>query len=233
MQILKTYAEECGISLDERMLADFETYAALMLDWNTRLNLTAITDREGIIVKHFLDSLLLLRALDLPGNASLIDVGTGAGFPGVPLKIVRPDLELTLLDSLQKRVRFLQELSDVLGQQNRVLHGRAEERGRDPGMREGFDIATARAVAALPVLCEYCLPFVRVGGTFAALKGWDVDEEARGAANALKLLGGEVVGIRRFTLPLDNRRSIVLVRKRSQTPPKYPRISAKIKGAPL
>lgn len=226
-------AAEYGVSLPAGAENQFLLYQELMLAWNEKINLTAITDPEGILHKHFLDSLLPLAALALADGASLIDVGTGAGFPGVPLKIARPDISLTLLDSLRKRTDFLRELSRELGQDNHIVHGRAEQLSRDPLFRERFDIATARAVAALPALCEYCLPYVKPGGRFIALKGPDAGEEAEHSRAAIRLLGGELAEIKTFTLPGGDRRSIVTVKKISQTPTKYPRTGVKISKSPL
>lgn len=231
--LLNQHATAYGFTLSPQMRADFDTYAATLLEWNEKINLTAITQPEEIAVKHFLDSILLLKAVDMPERATLVDVGTGAGFPAIPLKIVRPDLRVTLLDSLNKRVSFLAEVSRLLGQDNTAIHGRAEELGRDARLRERFDFATARGVAALPALCEYCLPFVKVGGIFAALKGPDVHAEIGGAKSALKLLGGEIAEIKEFDLPQGNKRAIVCIKKISQMSPKYPRASVKITKKPL
>lgn len=233
MERLRGYAGEYGLVLSDEMLAHFECYMRLLLDWNKKMNLTAITEPQEVIVKHFLDSLLLFQALSPEMGASMIDVGTGAGFPGIPAKIYRADLKLTLLDSLRKRVGFLQTVSEELGQDNRCVHGRAEELGRESSFREQYDLATARAVAALPALCEYCLPLVKPGGCFVALKGLEVEAECEQAAGALKLLGGALEHIHRFQLPEDYGRSLVVIRKVSQTPPKYPRIAAKITKNPL
>lgn len=231
--MLGQYAGEYGIELPAGALERFELYAKMLLEWNEKINLTAITLPEEIAVKHFLDSLLLLKAVDIPENSAIIDVGTGAGFPGVPLKIARPDLRLTLLDSLNKRVTFLSELSSALGQDNRVIHGRAEQCGREDGLRENFYLATARGVAALPALGEYCLPFVAPGGVFAAMKGPDVEPEAEAAQNAFSLLSAEIIEIKRFILPEDQRRTVVQVKKISQLSPKYPRTAVKITKTPL
>lgn len=233
MERLRNDAEQYGIFLDGRMLRDFETYEAILLEWNKKMNLTAITGHEEILAKHFLDSLLLWKAISLEEGAAVIDVGSGAGFPGVPLKILRPDLRLTLLDSLGKRVSFLRAVSDLLGQDNLCIHGRAEVLGRDPDHRERYDLATARAVAALPVLCEYCLPFVRLGGRFAAMKGGEVEGELAAAQNAISLLGGEVEAVRRERLPGGDARTVLVVGKRSQIPSKYPRTAAKMTKSPL
>ncbi len=231
--LLQSAAAEYGISLSEEMLRLFSDYASLLVAWNENVNLTAITDGEGIAVRHFLDSLLLLPALSPKEGASLIDVGCGAGFPSLPLKIARGDLRVTLLDSLGKRVRFLEELCGRLALPAACFHLRAEEGAKRPELREAFDYATARAVAALPALCELCLPFVSVGGTFAAMKGPGAPEELEAAGGAIRLLGGEVEGVREFTLPDESRRNVILIRKISHTPPKYPRAFAKISKSPL
>lgn len=229
---LKTDAETIGIPLTDQMLSQFEQYCDLLLDWNQRMNLTAIREPEAVAVRHFADSLTLLACCPIRQGATVIDVGTGAGFPGVALAIARPDLNLTLLDSLNKRLIFLQELTNQIGVQSELVHSRAEEAGRGT-LREQFDIATARAVAPLNLLCEYCLPFVRVGGTFAAMKGPDVEEELDGALRAVELLGGKVEKISPFTLSDGSGRTVILIKKRSHTPSKYPRHGAKISKSPL
>ena len=221
-----------GFELTARQLEQFDQYAQFLVEYNEKVNLTAITDPEGIEVKHFLDSLMLLKAVELPEGASVIDVGTGAGFPSVPAKIVRDDLRLTLLDGLNKRIVFLGELSRRLGQENTALHARAEEAARGE-LREQFDLATARAVADLRVLAEYCLPFVKVGGCFAALKGGDIEEELDEAKYAVRQLGGKVESVEKFDLPGGLSRSIVVIRKVKPTPAKFPRPSGKIKKNPL
>lgn len=222
-----------GIELDGEMLGRFSTYADFLVEYNERVNLTAITDPDGIAAKHFLDSLLLLRAVEIPQGARFIDIGSGAGFPGVPVKIVRGDISLTLLDSLQKRVLFLQALSGRLTLDFDALHQRAEEGARGPALREQFDVAASRAVAALPALCEYCLPFVKPGGVFAALKSRGAPEEAEMARHAISELGGRLEGIKNYHLPDSSERSILIVKKISHTPSKYPRVSAKIAKNPL
>ncbi len=233
-QRLQTLAQQYALpALTGQMLAQLDQYAQLLVEWNQKINLTAITDPEGILIKHFLDSLLLLHA-GIPQNAALIDVGTGAGFPSLPVKIARPDLPLTLLDSLNKRVTFLQTACAQLGlKQTRCIHSRAEEGGRTPALREKFDIATARAVANLQELSEYCLPYVKVGGIFAALKGFEIEQELAQAQKAISTLGGQIEQIKKFELPGDQKRSIVIIRKISQTATKYPRPSAKIAKTPL
>lgn len=234
MKNLQQYAAAYGLELDAAMLDAFGAYETLLLEWNQRMNLTAIVSHEDILIKHFLDSIVPMQFLDLPLSAAVLDVGTGAGFPGVPLKILRPDIALTLLDSLQKRVHFLQELSVALGQaDNRCLHGRAEELGKNSAYREQFYLVTARAVASLPVLCEYCLPFVAKGGVFLAMKGKEVEHELEQSQRAIALLGAKLEQVHNIALPNDNERNLILVRKISQTPTKYPRNNRKIAKSPL
>ena len=217
---LTTVTDGFKTKLDDEMLQRFEIYFKLLVEWNEKMNLTAITDEHGVAVKHFADSLTLYNFVDVKKNASIIDVGTGAGFPGVVLKIARPDIKLTLLDSLNKRLTF--------------LDSRAEEGGKDKLYREKFDIVVSRAVARLNVLCEYCLPYVKVGGLFVAMKGPNADEELDGAENALKLLGGKVEKVHKFNLPSDEgERTIIVIKKVKPTPKQYPRISGKIKSQPL
>lgn len=233
------YAAEIGVELTAEMADKYATYATLLAEWNQKMNLTAITDAEGMLVKHFLDSLTAIPLLP-DGACSLIDVGTGAGFPGVPMAICRPDIRLTLLDSLQKRLTFLDTLCRELGVKVTLIHARAEDGGRKPDLRERFDVATARAVAALPVLSEYCLPFVKPGGLFIALKGPDADKEMEQARRAIGLLGGRIADDRVWQLPVDPaytgekaERRLLLIDKIAPTPPNYPRPSAKIAKSPL
>ena len=202
-----------------------DRYAHLLVEYNKVMNLTGITDPMGISEKHFLDSLLIFRYCLVPEDARVIDVGTGAGFPGVPMKIYRPDLQVTLLDSLMKRVKFLEEVSaDTL--EMICIHARAEDGGRDKNLREQFDIAAARAVAALPVLAEYCLPYVKVGGKFIAMKG--PNENIDEGRNAVEILGGKISDIHEYSLPCGDKRVIVVIEKISATPTKYPRAGAQI-----
>lgn len=231
--LLQTYAENLGIQLNDRQLEQFDLYAETLVEWNQKMNLTAIKEPKEIVIKHFVDSLTLLTAIELPQNAKVIDVGTGAGFPSVPIKIVRPDIQLTLLDSLNKRVTFLKELSTVLEQENECIHFRAEEAGKNAKYREQYDLATARAVAHLRELSEYCLPFVKVGGTFAAMKGGNVDAELGESKKAIQLLSGGTAKVKPLQLPDESKRSIVLIKKISQNATKYPRPSAKIAKNPL
>ena len=182
-----------GFPLSAVQAQQFEQYYTILLDWNQRMNLTAIEDAEDVVYKHFLDSVLTLQVTGPLAGKQLIDVGTGAGFPGVPLKIMTPTLELCLFDSLQKRIHFLEHLCGQLALKDvRTLHGRAEEFGQNAAYRETFDLATARAVAKLPVLAELCLPFVRVGGQFVALKGPELEQELAESQRALETLGGRL-----------------------------------------
>lgn len=218
-----------GITIDEQKAEKLEKLCDFMVEYNKNVNLTSITEFSEVVVKHFVDSVLPFTMFELKEGASFIDVGTGAGFPSLPLLICRPDLNGTLCDSLNKRCVYLETACAHLDIKARVVHARSEELGRKE--RERYDIACARAVAALPVLTEYCLPFVKVGGTFAALKS--VNEDAAAADNALKLLGGKIGEVRDYSLPNGDARRLVLVKKVSQTPTKYPRNSANIAKKPL
>ncbi|MFQ3536239.1 MAG: 16S rRNA (guanine(527)-N(7))-methyltransferase RsmG [Aggregatilineales bacterium] len=215
-----------GLKLSEAQQAHFTQYAAELEAWNkARANLTAITGIEAIEIRHFLDSLSLLSALDIPNGARLIDVGTGGGFPGVPLKIVRPDLQLTLLEATGKKIAFLQHLVSVL-QLTKVefLNARAEEAGQMPDQRESYDFVVARAVARMPILAEYLLPLARIGGLCVAMKGESAEREAGEAASALRILGGRVSQIVPIQLPdVPERHYLVLIEKISPTPRAYPR----------
>lgn len=193
----------------------FSVYAAMLAEWNEKMNLTAITEGAAVAEKHFLDSVLPLKLFDVPDGAAVIDIGTGAGFPGLPMKIMRPDIRLTLLDSLNKRLKFLAEVCKALDLDIELIHGRAEDFGRKEEYREKFDVVTARAVAAMPLLAEYCLPFVRVGGVFAALKG--PGEDVSAAEGAVKLLGGEISEAINYALPCGDRRTLIVARKIKET----------------
>lgn len=207
----------------------FKKYFDLLIEWNEKINLTAITQYDEVVTKHFEDSVAGQSLV--PQNASICDVGTGAGFPGVPLKIVRDDIKLTLMDSLNKRVNFLQTVSDSLGLGADCIHTRAEDAGKGD-YREKFDVVTARAVARLNTLCEYCLPLVKVGGKFLAYKAL-VEEELAESQNAIKILGGKVEQICKFDLSNGDSRSIVVISKVSPTPKKYPRGKGKERSAPI
>ena len=238
--LLREYAAPYGVTLDDTACDRFDRYAQLLVEWNEKMNLTAITRPEDIVLKHFADSLTALPLLPEKQGIRLIDVGTGAGFPGIPLAIARPDVKLTLLDSLNKRLIFLQEVCRALDIPAQTVHARAEEGGRRPQLREQFDVATARAVAALPVLAEYCLPFVKTGGQFIAMKGPESDAECRAAARAVTVLGGEPPRTHALLLPREpkdgveqSERRVFVISKVKHTPAQYPRPSAKIAKAPL
>lgn len=222
-----------GFELNTIQLTAFEHYADLLVDRNENINLTAITDPEEIEEKHFLDSCLPLKHFDIPENASVIDVGTGAGFPGIPFKIIRPDIALTLLDSLQKRINFLNEVLSAANLTADAIHGRAEDMGRLPEMRERYDVAVARAVARLSILAEYCLPFVKVGGHFIALKGGNCCNEINSALNAIGTLGGHIEKVIEYQLPHEDKRTLVVIKKVKPTQPVYPRSKGKMNKKPL
>lgn len=222
---LQKEAAGLNIHLSSEQLARFARYYEILAEKNKVMNLTAITEEKEVYIKHFYDSLTLARVVDLHTVKSLIDVGTGAGFPGIAVKIAFPHLHLVLLDSLKKRVTFLQEVVQELGlKQVECIHGRAEDLGKQQKYRQAFDLATARAVARLNVLAEYCLPFVRVGGSFVAMKGSDISEETEEARPALRILGKATLEITSFALPENRgRRHLLLMKKRKPTPGAYPR----------
>ncbi len=222
-----------GARIDDKGKERLKTYAEMLVAWNEKINLTTILDDEGIAVKHFIDSFTILP--QLKKGARLIDVGTGAGFPGIPLAIVRPDIQVTLVDSLRKKVDFLEEVIKELALTNiRAFHSRAEDFARLPKHREKYDVAVARAVALLPALLEYCLPFVKVGGQFIAMKGPDGANELSSAGKALSILGGTCEGTKTFTLPgTDMQRCLISVQKVQETPRNYPRKSGKPGKEPL
>ncbi|WP_178668088.1 16S rRNA (guanine(527)-N(7))-methyltransferase RsmG [uncultured Eubacterium sp.] len=228
---LRTLAMQNGIELDQTALDRFDTFAELLVEWNGKMNLTAITEPEEIEVKHFLDCLMLPKYFDLSNTKTVIDVGAGAGFPSVPLLIYNPDLCLTMMDAINKRLTFLDTAVHAIGLEANLVHARAEDSGQDKNYREMFDLATARAVAPMNVLAEYCLPFVKVGGYFVALKGSNDDTEQ--AKEAIATLGGEVVSNVSYKLNGTEPRSIVVVKKISQTPTQFPRKAKKISAKPL
>lgn len=228
---LCSLAKENGIILDDTALDRFDTYAELLVEWNGKMNLTAITEPEEIEVKHFLDCLMLPKYINLDYIQTVIDVGAGAGFPSVPLLIYKPDLCLIMMDAINKRLTFLDTAVHALGLEAQLIHERAEAAGQDENYREKFDLATARAVAPMNVLAEYCLPFVKVGGYFVALKGSNDDTEE--AKNAISTLGGEIVDNISYKLNGTEPRSIVVIKKISQTPTQFPRKSKKISTKPL
>lgn len=234
LDLMLPVLDKKGIAYNDEILEKLNKYAELLTEWNEKINLTAITDPEGIVIKHFLDCALLLDKVELKENARVIDVGTGAGFPGMVLKIFRPDIKLTLLDGLNKRLVFLNEVANQLGLSDvETVHLRAEEAGRRQNFRESFDLVTARAVARQNLLYEYCLPLCKVGGVFCAMKGPSAEDEVKESAAASKLLGGAKPQILHETLTGEEIRTFVITKKISQTPPKYPRVSAKIAKQPL
>ena len=241
--------EKININLSSEQLDQFDTYYELLVKWNEFMNLTGITDYDEVLIKHFVDSLAVFNAvcelsakdqdirekLDFNNNLSVADIGTGAGFPGLPIKIAFPDTEVLLLDSLNKRIKFLDEVVGQLGLQKiDTVHARAEDGARNVLYREKYMLGVSRAVANLSTLCEYVLPFVAVGGYFAAYKSGDIDEEINSSKKAVELLGGEITHVYRFNLPdTDYRRSIVFIKNKKATPKKYPRKSGLPSKEPL
>lgn len=234
---IEKIADRCagfGVEIDGNITGRLNLYGNLLLEWNEKMNLTAITAPEDVLYKHFYDCILFLKAVTPAKNARIIDVGTGAGFPGMVLKIVRPDINVTLLDSLNKRLVFLNEVIAELGLSGiSTVHMRAEDAGKAAAHREKYDIACARAVAALPVLMEYCLPFVKKDGCFVAMKGASAEEEMNRSLSAAHLLGADKPTIICETLTGNEQRAFVISKKISQTPTRYPRKPAEILKKPL
>lgn len=217
--------KEQGISLSDHQLQQFGKYFQMLVEWNEKMNLTAITDAPSVYLKHFYDSITAAFYTDLTGNKSICDVGAGAGFPSIPLKICFPDLAVTIVDSLNKRITFLTELAEALELNNvNFIHSRAEDFGQNTKYREQFDIVTARAVARLSVLSELCLPLVKEGGIFISMKGAAAEEELQDAIKAINILGAELVEKFSFNLPMEeSERNIFILNKVKKTPKKYPR----------
>lgn len=222
---LKAGIDVLGITLNDQQISQFVQYYELLVEWNGFMNLTAITEFDEVCTKHFIDSISLCKVIDCHKEYSVIDVGTGAGFPGVPLKIVFPSLKITLLDSLGKRVKFLNEVIEKLGLENiKAIHGRAEDFAKPDLLREKFDICVSRAVANLSTLSEYCLPYVKVDGFFVSYKSEKITEEMKAADHAIAILGGEIYEQKEFTLPFTNiYRNLFVIKKVMNTPKKYPR----------
>lgn len=224
-ELLRKCCISTGIELSEEQISQFILYYELLVEKNKVMNLTAITEYEEVVLKHFVDSLSIVQAVNLKGRKRVIDVGTGAGFPGIPLKIAFPELEIVLLDSLNKRILFLNEVIEKLHLDRiTAVHARAEDSARKTEYREQFDFCVSRAVANLSSLSEYCLPFVKMNGFFVSYKSTNVDEELENARKAFYLLGGKLDKKEEFTLPgSDIGRSFIIIRKERKTPSKYPR----------
>ena len=222
--------ESVGLTLSREQYEKLSIYAEFLVEYNEKVNLTAITEPMEILRKHFIDSILLTKYVDIPLNSTLIDVGTGAGFPSVPIKIYRPDIKITLLDSLNKRIDYLKQLCDKIEIDAEFIHGRAEDFSKKEEYREKFDFSCARAVANMALLSELCIPFVKRNGCFVAMKG--PNEDISLGANAVMVLGGSIEKEIEYKL-FDEERKIVLVRKISQTPSKYPRNRSQIKKKTL
>ncbi len=225
MESLRWKAKEIGVNLSDLQFNQFFTYYVMMLEKNQVMNLTAITEMQEVIDKHFMDSIMLKKVVDLDKIETVADMGTGAGFPGIPLKIVFPHLQITLMDSLNKRLQFLDDVIAELGLIGiETLHGRAEDIGKDLLYRENYDLCVSRAVANLSTLSEYCLPVVKKGGQFVSYKSGDVAEELEASKKAISILGGEIAKVEYFKLPqTDLERSFVVIDKVKETPKKYPR----------
>lgn len=225
LSIFKRSSENLNISLNDTQIQQYVTYYEYLVEKNKVMNLTGITDFQEVMLKHFIDSLAITKIVDMNKVQTLIDVGTGAGFPGLPIKIAFPHIDVVLLDSLNKRLNFLNEVIEMTKLQSiKTVHGRSEDAGRDKNLREKFDIGVSRAVANMSVLSEYCIPFVKIGGSFIAYKAGGAEEEITEANKAIKTLGGNVKDICKFKLPeSDIERTLINVQKIKNTPDKYPR----------
>ncbi|GIP29197.1 ribosomal RNA small subunit methyltransferase G [Paenibacillus sp. J23TS9] len=226
---------EKGIEISHSQLDQFETYFKELVLWNEKMNLTGITDREQVYTKHFYDSITLAFYVDIKNIRTMADIGSGAGFPGIPLKICFPHLKLTIIDSLNKRINFLKHIVQETGLEHvELLHGRAEDWAQKPGHRDSYDLVTARAVAKLAVLNEFCLPYVKVGGVFAAMKGSNPELEVKEASHSLKELKGKLNRVENFVLPVEeSERHIIIIDKTGPTPRKYPRKAGTALKTPL
>ena len=234
MTKLEELLREFEIEIDSEKNNKLEKYRELLLEWNSFMNLTAITEEDDVNIKHFLDSLTIFKTGELDGKKTVIDVGTGAGFPGIPMAIQNPELEVTLLDSLNKRIKFLNKVAEETELKNvTTYHGRAEEFARKKEFRDAFDVSVSRAVANMSTLAEYTLSYVKPGGVMIAMKGSDYKEELKEAENAIKILGGEIKEVKEITLPDGILHSLIVVEKVKPTPKKYPRAGGKPKSKPL
>ena len=231
--LLREKAEMFHVKLDETALERFDIYGKLLVEWNEKINLTAITDPEGVTIKHFLDSLTIFSYVDIPKGAKVIDVGTGAGFPGLGMLIARPDLDITLMDSTKKRLMVIENILENIGLSANVVHSRAEDAGQNKAFREQYDFSTARAVTNLRDLAEYCLPFIKVDGSFIPMKSAKAQEEIAEGKKAIHVLGGQIIKQDTFELLDCGERTIINIKKISSTPAKYPRPSAKIAKNPI
>lgn len=234
-EILEKGIQDLGIEVTDKMLESFKTYREILVDWNQKMNLTGIEDEKEVYIKHFLDSLSAVKNGYIKDGMSIIDVGTGAGFPGMPLRICLENLKVTLLDSLNKRINFLEEVSNNIGVDDiEFIHGRAEDFAKNDEYREQYDIATARAVAGLPVLMEFCVPFVKVGGYFICLKGPNANLELEESKAAMEVLGVEFIEKINVDLPhSDLNHNILVFKKIKNTPEKYPRKAGKPSKSPI
>ena len=225
MEQLRKDALLFGVELNDNQLSQFYTYYEMLIEWNEKINLTAITDFDEVLKKHFLDSIAIGRIISQRDSVSMLDIGTGAGFPGIPIKIAFPNIEIVLMDSLNKRVTFLNEVITALSLTKiEAIHGRAEDFAKKDLLREKFDYCVSRAVANLSSLCEFCLPYVKVGGKFISYKSEKAKEEMTASKNAISILGGGNVGCDEFILPdTDFNRTFVIIEKVKETPSKYPR----------
>ena len=228
-----TLSKDIKIELNEKQIEQFYKYMQLLVEWNEKINLTAITEPDEIILKHFIDSLTISR--NIKKEAKLVDVGTGAGFPGIPLKIIRDDVDIVLLDSLNKRINFLNMIIETLGLKKiKTVHGRVEDFGRNKIYREEFDIATSRAVANMSTLSEYMIPLIKIGGRALCMKGTDSDEEIENSKKAINLLGGRIEKVEKFNLPQsDIKRCVVIIEKINKTDKSFPRKAGTPSKEPL
>ncbi len=228
IEILDECFKESGIFLNKIQIDKFYDYAMVLIEWNKKVNLTSIVDFKEIIVKHFLDSIIIDKFVDFKGYKKLIDIGTGAGFPSIPLKIVYNNLDITMLDCLNKRILFLKEVLNIINIKGEIIHGRAEEISHKQEYREQYDISVARAVSNISNLVEFCLPYTKIGGYFLAFKGGDILEEVEKSKGAIDILGGKIEKIYEYDLTKDYKRSLVVIKKVSQTNTRYPRKYSKI-----
>lgn len=233
--ILRQGIKDFGIEVNDQMISDLKTYREILVDWNQKMNLTGIEEEKEVFIKHFLDSISAVSNGYIKDGISLIDVGTGAGFPGLPLKICLQNIKLTLLDSLNKRINFLQEVSNTVNLKDvEFIHGRAEDFGKNSDYREQYDVATARAVAGLPILMEFCVPFVKVGGYFVCLKGPNANLELEESKMAMDILGLEFFEKIDIELPNEElKHNILVFKKIKNTPEKYPRKAGKPAKSPI